>query len=125
MQIRVSSGEALDRHSILRLKLQHAKSPDLQARLRGELAELKESAALAQAEKEHYEELCRCNAALWGLEDLIRDQLGAASSAEAIADTAAKIVQANESRARAKRAINSSTNSMLREVKMHRGTEES
>jgi Family of unknown function (DUF6165) len=125
LQIEISIGEALDRLSILKIKLVEIKDEKKVANVAREYENLKESivkyAGFESIGKEHldYQELIKTNYELWKVEDQIRLYERAKDFSEPFIELARKVYVLNDKRASIKKQINLSHNSQLIEEKSY------
>ncbi len=108
INITVGPGEFIDRLTILRLKQQHARTPDLQEALASQVAQFTEQRSRMEdtpglSDLEFA--LSLANRELWQAENEVR-RLGAGPSENvALADVARRITEMNDDRARVKAEI--------------------
>ena len=125
MKIRVdiAPGELIDKLTILEIKLENIKDERKLANIRGEYAELMQAFRASVMETDRLRaltaELKRINAALWKIEDDIRDQERAGSFGQAFVDLARSVYRTNDRRAAIKREINELLNSAIVEEKSY------
>ena len=117
----VPAGEVIDKITILRLKARHISDPAKLAHIRQELALLEDIAAEALPQIAGLTaELADINAALWQIEDDIRDHESRADFGESFIALARAVYHRNDARAAVKRAINAALGSTLVEEKSYR-----
>ena len=123
IRIEVSPGEVVDRVGILALKIRHAPSDPVRARLEAERARL--SAALSGGIEawapiaDIAPRLDEVNAKLWAVEDRLRalEQLGLFD--EDFVEAARSVYRLNDERAALKRAIDEALGATLRDEKIY------
>ncbi|NAZ37267.1 DUF6165 family protein [Rubellimicrobium sp. CFH 75288] len=119
----VSAGELFDKISILRLKAARIADPAALANVATELALLEEAAARAIRPDPGLSpllaELDAVNAALWDIEDAIRERDRTGDFGPAFVALAQSVYRTNDRRAAIKRAINRLTGSALTEEKSY------
>jgi hypothetical protein len=123
-RVPVSWGELLDKIAILELKRDRLRSPTARRNAVHELRLLRAAAGpmLASAAREGLlEELRAVNAALWEIEDAIRECEAAADFGERFVALARSVYKRNDERAAIKRRINVSLGSELIEEKSYAG----
>lgn len=120
-QVPVPAGEVIDKITILRLKAQHISDPDKLANIHRELSLLEGIAADALPQiADLTAELAAVNAALWQIEDEIRDCEGRGDFGPDFIALARAVYHRNDTRAAVKRAINAALGSTLVEEKSYR-----
>ena len=118
----VSWGELLDKITILELKRDRIRDAAALANVARELALLHAIAAPVMGELEaQVERLRAVNAALWDIEDAIREEEGAARFGAEFVALARAVYTRNDERAGVKRAINDALGSALVEEKSYKG----
>jgi len=123
MKIEVSTGEVLDKISILELKLSHFQDENKKKNVRKELETLINSVNESQLgellidTEGLYRKLLEVNAALWLIEDKIREKERLQEFDEEFIELARSVYIMNDDRGRIKRQINEETNSLLIEEK--------
>lgn len=120
----LSAGELLDKITILRIKCARIEEPGKLANVRHELALLERtwrdaSGGSAGVEAEEAE-LERVNAALWDIEDRIREHEARGAFDAAFIELARAVYLRNDERAAIKRRINLKLNSPILEEKSYR-----
>jgi hypothetical protein len=122
-QVKVSWGELFDKITILRIKVGRLSSPDAVRNAAHELAVLEESTAplapLDPALAEAVEALTAVNAALWTIEDDIRDCERARDFGPRFVELARSVYIRNDERAKVKRRINDLLQSEIVEEKSY------
>lgn len=121
----ISSGELLDKLTILSIKEQWIKDEGRLALVRDELrllgalmaAHIPNTTEIAKA----YDELREVNATLWTVEDRLRELEKEGRFDAEFVDLARSVYQTNDLRAAIKLRINQSTNSRIVEVKSYAG----
>ena len=120
----ISPGELLDKITILRIKCLRITDATKLANVRLELSRLERSwtASLPAGTDLHAEEeeLARVNAALWDIEDRIRDHESAQRFDAGFIELARSVYLRNDERAAIKRRINVKLDSELIEEKSYR-----
>jgi hypothetical protein len=120
----ISPGELLDKITILRIKCLRITDATKLANVRLELSRLERSwtASLPAGTDLHAEEeeLARVNAALWDIEDRIRDHESAQRFDAGFIELARSVYLRNDERAGIKRRINVKLDSELIEEKSYR-----
>lgn len=121
--VEISSGELIDKITILRIKLDRFTDPAKRRNVAHELAVLDLArqdglppvAGVAALE----DALCRINLQIWDLEDVIRDLMRADDYGPAFVEATRTVHRANEERGRLKRQINDLTGSAIVEEKAY------
>ncbi|HEU0221325.1 MAG TPA: DUF6165 family protein [Paracoccaceae bacterium] len=120
----VAPGELLDKITILRIKLKHIADPAKLANVRTELALLEEVCARALPALPELDRLTEAlqavNAALWDIEDAIRDRERAGDFGPRFVELARSVYRTNDRRAELKREINTLLGSRIVEEKSYR-----
>lgn len=122
IEIPVSSGELLDKITILEIKADRIKEPAKLANIRKELALLHERRATSAGPHEVASlasALKQLNERLWDIEDAIRDCERLHDFGPRFIDLARHVYKTNDERARLKRAIDQATGSPIREEKSY------
>jgi hypothetical protein len=125
LQIEISIGEALDRLSILKIKMEEIKDDKKIANVAREYENLKESivkyAGIEIISKENvlYSNLVSVNRELWKVEDLIRTYERNKDFSEMFINLARQVYFQNDKRAQIKKEINLAHNSLLIEEKSY------
>lgn len=125
LKIDISLGEAIDRLTILRIKLSKITQEDKLRNVSHEHDLLLESIENYCSENSVSvpdalsKELQQVNRALWDVEDQLRDFERASTFAEAFIQKAREVYILNDKRAKIKKQINLSTNSNLIEEKSY------
>jgi len=127
IRVPVSPGELLDKLSILRLKAARIAEPEKLANVQRELALLESAwreAVPASTARLGEEEaaLARVNAALWDIEDALRECEAAQRFDAEFVALARSVYRHNDERAAIKRRVNSKLGSELIEEKSYRGS---
>ena len=124
MKIEISTGELMDKLSILEIKLQRIKDPNKSANVKKELKELNKHFQdlldqYGEPIKNHYLELSKINKILWDIEDNIRKKEAAGEFNSEFVELARSVYITNDQRAKVKKSINLFTNSELIEEKSY------
>ena len=124
MKIEISTGELMDKLSILEIKLQRIKDPNKSANVEKELKELNKHFQdlldqYGEPIKNHYLELSKINKILWDIEDNIRKKEAAGEFNSEFVELARSVYITNDQRAKVKKSINLFTNSELIEEKSY------
>lgn len=122
LYIEVSAGELLDRKTILTLKCRRLRSRVDRAAARATLDGLTDALGKLPDTPELTElvdELARTNACLWELEDTVRELKRQGELGSEFVQSARRIFELNEHRARTKCDIDTVLGSRLTEVKSH------
>tara|TARA_R110000803_G_scaffold207692_1_gene275784 strand:+ start:207 stop:590 length:384 start_codon:yes stop_codon:yes gene_type:complete len=124
MKIEISTGELMDKLSILEIKLQRIKDPNKSANVKKELKELNKHFQdlldqYGEPIKNHYLELSKINKILWDIEDNIRKKEAAGEFDSEFVELARSVYITNDQRAKVKKSINLFTNSELLEEKSY------
>lgn len=121
MKIDVSIGEALDRLSILELKLLFIKEPSKKANVQKEYKALKKTTnALKSIPDNLYTHLKDTNARLWDIEHDIRTKERKKEFDTLFIELARSVYKMNDLRSSIKKKINIATNSSLIEEKHYK-----
>jgi hypothetical protein len=116
LRLPVSIGEAIDKLTILEIKLSKIQNEDKLNQVKKEYDYLHTDLDLfLQKCQPHYKQLLKINKSLWQLEDVIRTEL----TMEECAVVSKKIVYENDSRFRTKDKINKLLGSEIREQKAY------
>ena len=119
----IAPGELIDKLTILEIKLEKIKDERKLANIRSEYADLMRVFRSSIVETSRLTtltaELKRINAALWEIEDDIRDQERAGTFGQAFVDLARSVYRTNDLRAATKREINELLNSAIIEEKSY------
>jgi hypothetical protein len=122
MKIEISNAELLDKLSILEIKLGKIQDPEKLINIRVEYSLVKSLGnKLIPMVGPQYESLVTINRSLWEIEDTIRDFERNQQFGDEFVQTARKVYQLNDERARIKREINRITNSGIVEEKSYSG----
>jgi hypothetical protein len=124
MKIEISTGELMDKLSILEIKMQKIEDPKKSANVEKELKELNKHFQdlldqYGELIKNHYLELSKINKILWGIEDNIRKKESAEEFDSEFVELARSVYITNDKRAKVKKLINLLTNSELIEEKSY------
>ncbi len=124
MKIEISTGELMDKLSILEIKLQRIKDPNKSTNVEKELKELNKHFQdlldqYGEPIKNHYLELSKINKILWDIEDNIRKKEAAGEFNSEFVELARSVYITNDQRAKVKKSINLFTNSELIEEKSY------
>lgn len=122
MIIEISTGEALDKLSILRIKLQNIKDPEKIINIRKEhdhISSKCQDILLNQNISILYKDLVKVNNLLWNIEDSLRDKENKEQFDEHFIQLARKVYIANDHRAEIKKLINTLTKSNFVEEKTY------
>ena len=124
MKIEISTGELMDKLSILEIKLQRIKDPNKSTNVEKELKELNKHFQdlldqYGEPIKNHYLELSKINKILWDIEDNIRKKEAAGEFDSEFVELARSVYITNDQRAKVKKSINLFTNSELIEEKSY------
>lgn len=117
IEIPVSTGELIDKITILEIKQQMIKDPTLLDRVNQELALLESRATAYRSELD--QELSRINYELWRIEDAKRRHEQEQRFDQEFIELARKVYILNDQRALIKREINQRFNSTIQEVKSY------
>ena len=124
MKVEVSTGELIDKLSILEIKLLNIKDPQKSANVYKELEtlnpyfqDLLDEYGLEM--KNLYTKISRINKTLWGIEDTIREKEKAEEFDEEFVELARSVYITNDQRAAVKKEINLLTKSELVEEKSY------
>lgn len=124
--IEVSGGELIDKITILSLKLARVSSEEARGNITRELAELREAhdrAGLAGSSQVEAltEALARANAALWDIEDAIRDCERRQDFGPSFVALARAVYHNNDQRSALKRQLSEACGSSFKEEKIYAG----
>lgn len=123
LQVEISPGELIDKLTILEIKLERMSDPAKLANVHHEHAVLKgvcdANFAATPRLLELKQQLKRINAALWEIEDSIRDHERGKDFGESFIALARSVYRTNDRRAATKREINEYLNSDLFEEKSY------
>jgi hypothetical protein len=123
IHVDIAPGELIDKLTILEIKLEKIKDERKLANIRSEYADLMRVFRSSIVETSRLTtltaELKRINAALWEIEDHIRDQERAGTFGQAFVDLARSVYRTNDLRAATKREINELLNSAIIEEKSY------
>ena len=124
MEIKISTGELMDKLSILEIKMQKIEDPKKSANVEKELKELNKHFQdlldqYGEPIKNHYLELSKINKILWDVEDNIRKKEAAGEFDSKFVELARSVYITNDQRAKVKKSINLFTNSELLEEKSY------
>ena len=124
MEIKISTGELMDKLSILEIKMQKIEDPKKSANVEKELKELNKHFQdlldqYGEPIKNHYLELYKINKILWDVEDNIRKKEAAGEFDSKFVELARSVYITNDQRAKVKKSINLFTNSELIEEKSY------
>jgi hypothetical protein len=123
IHVDIAPGELIDKLTILEIKLEKIKDGRKLANIRSEYADLMRVFRSSIVETSRLTtltaELKRINAALWEIEDHIRDQERAGTFGQAFVDLARSVYRTNDLRAATKREINELLNSAIIEEKSY------
>ncbi len=125
IEIPVSTGELLDKISILEIKARRIADPAKLGHVRRELALLRERSVAAGLEGRLdplFDELRSVNEQLWEIEDRIRAHEAAGRFDHEFVELARAVYKTNDRRAAIKKAINERTGSAIQEVKSYQGS---
>lgn len=125
IRVPISPGELLDKLTILRLKAARIAEPEKRANVARELALLEaiwraEVSAASELQAEE-EALARVNAALWEVEDALREREAARRFDAEFVALARSVYRHNDERAAIKRRVNLKLGSALIEEKSYAG----
>jgi hypothetical protein len=122
IEVPVSWGELVDKITILQIKSDRMSDAGKLANVRKELAlltaKLGDNASVAEVER-LTGELCKVNAALWDIEDDIRECENAGDFGEKFISLARSVYITNDKRAELKREVNAALGSGLMEEKSY------
>jgi hypothetical protein len=125
LRVPISPGELLDKLTILRIKAERIAEPAKRANVARELALLeaawRESIPGAADLREEEAALARVNAALWEVEDALRERESAQRFDAEFVALARSVYRHNDERAALKRRVNVKLGSPLIEEKSYRG----
>ena len=124
MKIEISTGELMDKLSILEIKMQRIEDPNKSANVEKELKKLNKHFQglldqYGEPIKNHYLELSKINKILWDIEDNIRKKEAAEEFDSEFVELARSVYITNDQRAKVKKSINLFTNSELLEEKSY------
>ena len=123
LTVPASHGDVLDRITILVVKAERLVAAEARANVAAELVALRTAwvgAGLGEpAEAPEHAALLAVNAALWAVEDTLREHEARGDFGPAFVALARRVYHLNDERARLKRAVNSRLGSPLREEKQH------
>ncbi len=120
MKIEVSNGEIIDKLTIIRIKLERIKDSAKLANLQKEYDELMSaSSSILDASDPLYKALYEVNCELWDIEDRIRDLERNRDFGGEFISTARAVYFKNDKRSEIKREINIRTSSGLTEEKSY------
>jgi hypothetical protein len=125
VMIPVSVGELIDKITILELKLRHISDPAKRgnvAREHAALAAIWEGLERPGGVEDAVEGLRRVNAALWEVEDTLREDEAAGVFGDGFVARARSVYRLNDERAALKREVNRLTGSELVEEKSYKGS---
>jgi Family of unknown function (DUF6165) len=121
MQVEISTGELVDKMTILEIKLERISDPEKLRNIRREydmLGQALEKAGIAR-DSEQFLELKSVNLELWQIEDRIRAKEKAKEFDAEFIELARSVYFANDRRSDIKRSINLATGSSILEEKHH------
>jgi hypothetical protein len=125
LRVPISPGELLDKLTILRLKAERIGDPAKRANVARELAGLEEiwqrEVPRAGELRDEAAALARVNAALWDVEDALREREAAGRFDAEFVSLARSVYRHNDERAALKRRVNERLGSALIEEKAYRG----
>jgi hypothetical protein len=120
MKIEVSNGEAVDKLTILEIKLARIRDEQKLINIRREYAMLNDTVSrIIDKSDELYSQLLKINQLLWDIEDRIRKLEKEKNFGTEFISLARSVYIQNDERARIKRKINDKTNSGLVEEKSY------
>ena len=123
IRVPISPGELIDKITILQIKSERMSDPAKVANVRAELGMLeatwRDSAHGAPDIEPQWLELKRINAALWDIEDRIRDKERAGAFDAEFIELARAVYVTNDERAAVKRTINTRLGSRIVEEKSY------
>ena len=119
MKIDISNGEVVDRWTILTLKMVRIVDKEARANVHREMSMLSEHVHELAISEEQLSELWTVNAALWDIEDKLRQLESDQLFGEDFIEAARTVYLLNDDRARIKREINEQTDSLLVEEKSY------
>ena len=123
IQSEISSGELLDKISILEIKLKKIKDKENLKEINKEYAILKQSQnlniKLTNELKDLFDELKKVNLNLWDIEDKLRICEKNKDFGEKFIELARKVYFNNDSRAKIKSEINKLSGSNIKEIKQY------
>jgi len=122
--IPVSPGEALDKFSILKIKLMKIKDQEKQSFIVKEIEMLQSSiqlisSALADSYELYLDQLTSINLSLWEIEDRIRQKEASLEFREEFIELARSVYKTNDMRSAVKNKINCTLRSAIAEQKQH------
>ena len=120
MQIEVSIGEALDKVSILTIKLNKLDDTNQLRNVSKELGKITKVLPKGILEDPLYQKLCKVNMILWDIEDKIRECERGAWFDDEFISLARSVYYTNDERAALKKEINIKYNSDLIEEKSYK-----
>ena len=123
MKVNVSVGEAIDKMTILWIKMEKIKDPIKKGNVEREYQSIKTDLSLANQNLldvvQEIDDLKRVNMALWDIEDAIRLKESKSEFDAEFVELARSVYMTNDQRFKIKNTINSKLNSSLREEKEH------
>jgi len=120
MKIEVSTGEILDKLSILQLKTMFIKDEDKLVHIEAEKSYLEAIADELQVDKWYYNTLLSINNQLWHTEDEIRDKGDKLEFDNRFIELARRVYEVNDMRSKIKNQINIKYNSKFIEQKSYK-----
>ncbi|MBN1949680.1 MAG: hypothetical protein JW801_00650 [Bacteroidales bacterium] len=121
MKIEVSNGEIIDKLTIIQIKLERIHDAGKVANLKKEYEVLSEAAEkIISKEDDLFRDLYEVNAALWGIEDTLRDLERKKDFGTEFIESARSVYFTNDKRAEIKKKINLKTGSNLIEEKSYK-----
>ncbi len=126
VRVAISIGELIDKITILEIKAERIADPDKRRHVLAELEVLRSArtgAGLDGAEMQRFTaELKSINAALWDIEDAIREAEAQGDFGPHFIELARSVYRTNDRRARIKHRINVAYNSEIIEEKSYKGS---
>jgi len=119
MEIEVSTGEIVDKLTILLIKKDNISDPNKLENIKKELNYLESIVRKLQISPEDISELLLVNQVLWKVEDEIRDKERSKIFDQSFIELARKVYITNDSRAKIKRKINKKYSSDFFEEKSY------
>ena len=119
MKIEISNGDLVDKWAILTIKLERIESEEAKANVKQERDLLTECVQKLEVTEEQVSDLIEVNLALWDVEDRLRAMESNQMFDQDFIEAARSVYLLNDNRARIKKDINESTDSLLVEEKSY------